>query len=135
MAEQGMDIKMDPNSLYREEVFTDRTMGTIMRMTPVDAEGNRDDSRDVVYVGQTQVMTPAGALPLSFELRGKDLAEAAEGFGPAAEKALEETMEKLKEMRREQASGLVIPGAEGVDPFGGQGGPGGMPGGGKIQLR
>lgn len=135
--EQGFDIEMDPKGLYHEEVFTDRQMGTIMRLTPVDAEGGRDQSREVVFVGQTQVMTPGGALPLSFELEAADLEEAAKQFGPAAKKALDETMERLKELRREQAGGLVIPeggggGFGGGDPFGGGGG---MPGGGKIQLR
>ena len=134
MANDTDDIKMDSAGLYQEEVFTDRQVGTIMRLTPVTADGERDQGRPVLYVGQTQILTPAGALPLSFEIEAATLTEAAEKFGDYAGKAVEDTMERLKEMRREAASGLVIPGAG--DFGGGMGGPGGMPGaGGKIQLR
>jgi len=31
------EIKVDPASLYLEEVFTDRRIGTIRRLTPVKA--------------------------------------------------------------------------------------------------
>lgn len=70
-------------------------------------------------------MTPAGSLPLSFELSGNDLAEAAQGFAEAAEQALAETVEELKRMQREQQSSIMVPGQGG-----GAGGQGGMPGGG-----
>src|SRR6478735_1241821 len=62
--EPANDIKVDPNSLYLEEVFTDRRVGTIRRMTPVNKEGARDQARAVLYIGETQVLTPAGALPI-----------------------------------------------------------------------
>ncbi|RFA30412.1 hypothetical protein CAI21_04870 [Alkalilimnicola ehrlichii] len=136
MADEMQDIQMDLDNLYQEEVFTDRRIGSIMRLTPVTAEGETDTGRDVLYVGQTQIMTPAGALPLSFEIEAKSLKEAIEGFPAAAQKSVDDTMERLKEMRREAASSLVIP-EGGGGGFGGQGGMpgGGMPGGGKIQLR
>jgi hypothetical protein len=104
------DITMNPNELYLEEVFTDNKIGTIRRMTPVTAQGEKDASRDIVYIGSTQMMTPAGPLPLNFELTGASLAEAAGNFGDAANQALEETMKELQEMRRQQASQIVIPG-------------------------
>ena len=59
------DIAMDRNGLYREETFTDRRVGTLQRLTPVTASGADDATRKVLYVGQTQVLTPAGALPLT----------------------------------------------------------------------
>ncbi|MGD8325214.1 MAG: hypothetical protein PVF50_12685, partial [Gammaproteobacteria bacterium] len=55
------DISMDANALYREESFTDRRVGSIQRLTPVTADGSDDASRSVIYVGQTQLMTPGGA--------------------------------------------------------------------------
>jgi hypothetical protein len=134
LEDQAAEMKMDPATLYREEVFTDRRIGTIMRMSPVGADGEPDPARTVVYVGQTQILTPGGALPLSFEIPAKSLQEAAEGFAAAAQKAMDETMERLKEMRREAASSLVLPGEGGMPGAGGPLG-GGMPGGGKIQLR
>lgn len=130
--QQQQDIGMDPDDLYREEVFTDRRVGTIHKMTPVKKNGETDDSRPVLWVGQAQMMTPAGALPLHFEIEAKDLAEASARFGEGAQKAAEETMERLKEMRREQASSIMTPETGGFGGLGGQGGQGG-PGGG-IQM-
>jgi|SRR5690625_2878015 len=128
------EIKMDLDNLYMEEVFTDRRVGSIMRLTPVDQDGARDSKREILYVGQSQVMTPAGALPLSFEIEADSLAEAVDGFGQAARVAVDETMEQLKQLRREAASSLIVPEAGGGG-FGGPGGmPGGLPGGGKIQI-
>jgi hypothetical protein len=104
---------MDSTQIYREETFTDRKVGTIRRLTPVTADGAVDAARPVVFVGQAQVMTPMGALPISFELEASTLSGAIEKFGPAAEQAVHQTMRELQEMRREQASSLVIPDAAG----------------------
>ena len=105
------DMGMDDNALFREEVFTDGKVGTIRRMTPVGADGQSDSSRHVIYSGQTQLMTPAGALPLNFEIDAGSLSEAVEKFAQYAAVALEQTMEELKEMRRQQSSSIVVPGA------------------------
>jgi len=113
--------EFDANDLYLEEVLTDRKVGTIRRMTPVTAEGEVDASRDVLFLGQAQIMTAAGPMPLSFELPGPGLKEACAGFGDAAQQSIEETAAKLEEMRREQANAIYVPGQE-------------NPNGGKIQL-
>ncbi len=123
--DQLPEIKMDASQLYREEVFTDNRVGTLRCMTPVTADGATDTMRAVQYIGQASLMTPAGSLPINFEIPANSLAEAIEGFGPAAEKAVQETMEELQELRRQAASSIVVPGAGGGMP-----GPGGMPGGG-----
>ncbi len=129
-------MSMNGGDLYTEEIFTDRRAGTIRRLTPVAASGDVDTGRPVLYVGETQLMTSAGALPLSFELNAQSLDEAVEMFGDAAQAALKETMERLQEMRREAASSLYVPGQGGG--VGGPGGPGGglggRPGGGGIQM-
>ena len=129
--DSAKELQMDLKGLYLEEMFTDRRVGSILRLTPVDGEGNRDNSRDIVYVGQSQILTPAGTLPLSFEIVAKTLEEAVNAFGEAARAAVDDTMERLKELRREAASSLIVP-----EAGGGFGGPGGLGGpGGKIQLR
>ena len=107
---------MDSTQIYREETFTDRKVGTIRRLTPVTADGGPDPERPVLFVGQAQVMTPMGAVPISFELDAVTLDAAVEKFGPAAEQAVQQTMRELQEMRREQASSLVIPEAGGGLP-------------------
>jgi hypothetical protein len=82
-------------------------------LTPVAADGKDDSARPVIFVGQAQVMTPMGAVPISFELDAATLHAAIEKFGAAAESAVHQTMRELQEIRREQASSLVIPDAAG----------------------
>jgi hypothetical protein len=113
-ANDGRQATMDATQVYREEIFTDRKVGTIRRMTPVTLDGALDATRPVIYVGQAQVMTPMGAVPISFELDAVTLQAAVEKFGVSAEQAVQQTMRELQEMRREQASSLVIPDAAGA---------------------
>lgn len=115
------DIAMDDANLYQEETFTDRRVGTLQRLTPITASGARDTARNIIYVGQTQVLTPAGALPLSFEVPASSLADAVAKFGELAKQALASTLRRLEELRREQASSIIVPGAGG-GPLGGAGG-------------
>ncbi|MGH8700712.1 MAG: hypothetical protein ACREVR_05985 [Burkholderiales bacterium] len=122
------DIKLDPASLYLEEVFTDRRIGTIRRLTPVKGDGSRDPKREITYLGETQVMSTVGALPISFEIDATTLEEAAQKFGPAAKEAIERTMRELQELRRRAASSIVVP-QGGMPELGGGG-----RGGGKIQM-
>jgi hypothetical protein len=125
------EIKMDAANLYREETISDRKVGSIRVLTPVRPDGSTDDKRKLLYLGQTQLMTPVGALPLAFEIDAATLEEAVSKFAAAAKVAVERAIKELRDYQREAASSIVIPdrGA------GGLGGPGGLPGGGKIQLR
>ena len=63
----------------------------------------------MLYVGETQVLTPAGALPIAFEIGAGSLEEAAEKFGQLAKEAIERTVKELQELRRQAASSIVIP--------------------------
>ena len=119
---KSTELKLDPDKLYLEEVFTDRRIGTLRRLTPVTKDGKTDAARAVVYVGETQIMTPAGSIPIGFEIGAGSLGEAAEKFGPAAKDAIDRTVRELQELRRQASSSIVVP----------QGQLGG--GGGKIQL-
>ena len=119
------EMKMDADALWREETYTDQKLGSIRVMTPVTRDGGPDATRKVQYVGQASIYTPAGALPITFDLEGPGLSDACRQFADAANKAVEETMEQLREMRRQQAGSIVVPG---------QGPTGGLGGGGGIQL-
>ncbi len=132
------DPKMDPTTLYREEIVTDRRVGTIRVLTPVTADGRTDNTRKVLYVGETQVLTPAGMLPIAFELEATTLAEAVEKFGGGVKDAVERTIQEIQELRREASSSIVIPdripgGLAGPMGPGAPGAPGGRPRGGIIQ--
>ncbi|MGD8385066.1 MAG: hypothetical protein PVF89_06635 [Lysobacterales bacterium] len=106
------DIRMDAANLSREEIYSDGRVGTIRKLIPVSVTGEPDDSRRVQYIGSTQILTPAGPLPLNFEIPGESLAAAVDGFADAAKAAVERTMKELKELQREQASSIVVPGRE-----------------------
>ena len=123
------EAKMDAASLYREEIITDRKVGTLRVMKPLKPDGSDDASRPVLYLGEAQIMTAAGPLPINFEIEAKDLAEAVDKFGPTAKDAVEKTVKELQELRRQAASSIVVP-QGGVPGLGG----GGLGGGGKIQL-
>ncbi len=122
------EVKLDPAGLYKEETFTDRRAGTIRRLTPVTLDGATDASRPVLFSGQTQLLTPAGVLPLVFEIEAGTLQEAIDQFPEGVKVALEQAIEEAREMRRESASRIVVP------EVGASVGPG--PGaGGKIKFR
>lgn len=123
---------MDPNALYREEMFTDRRIGSIHVMTPVLSSGEDDSSRSKIYLGETQMRTAAGPLPINFEIEADTIGQAAEQFAELAQEAAERTIKQIEEMQREQANKIVIPGEEGMGGMGG--GMGGMPGAGKLHL-
>ena len=120
---KSTELKLDPDKLYLEEVFTDRRIGTLRRLTPVGSDGRPDASREVVYVGETQIMTPAGSIPIAFEIDADSVGEAAEKFGALAKDAIDRTVRELQELRRQASSSIVVPQ-----------GPLGTGGGGKIQL-
>lgn len=132
--------KMDPQALYREETFTDRKMGTIRRLTPVREDGSTDNARETLYIGEAQLLTPMGTLPLNFEIPARTLPEAITNFGPATKEAIDHAMQELKELRRQASSSILVPqgGAGAMGPGGGLAGGGlpgsGIPGGGKIKL-
>ena len=134
--EMGMaDLKMDSASLYREDTYTDRRIGTIRVLSPVNQDGTPDVTRGVLYVGETQLLTPGGVLPLVFEIEAGNLGEAVERFAQGAEAAIERTRREIEQMRREAASQIIVP--QGMPP-GGLGGPGRggpPPGGGLIRPR
>jgi hypothetical protein len=113
------ELRMDVAHLCREEVFTDRRIGSVRVLTPVTADGLADTTRKVLYLGEAQILTPGGALPLVFEIGANSLAEAVARFAPAAEDALERALKELEALRRQAASSIIVP------PSGLLSGPGG----------
>jgi hypothetical protein len=120
------EMKMDSSQLYREETFTDRRAGTIRVLTPVKPDGSTDAARQTLYVGQAQLYTPMGVVPLAFEIDAASLSEAVDKFDEAVKEAVEQAIEEAKQMRREAASQIVIPEAGGLG--------GAVPPGGKIKM-
>ena len=113
VAPEDIEIKLESEDLYREEVFTDRRVGTLRRLTPVTPAGGDDPKRSVLFVGQAQLWTQMGPLPISFEIDASTMEDALRQFPDAARQAVAQTIEEAKEMRREQASQIVVPGMGG----------------------
>ena len=109
----AMKTQMDTANLYREEVVTDRKIGTIHVLTPILDSGDRDMNRPILFLGDTQIMTQMGPLPISFEIKAETLAEAVAGYGEAAKQGVREPSEQLQALRREAASQIVTPGMPG----------------------
>lgn len=133
-------LSVDTDNLYREESFTDLRAASIRRLTPVKPDGADDESRDVAFIGETTLLTQVGPLPIQCNIDARSLSEAFENFPEAVKQALERMNERAQEMRREEASKIVVPSAvpPGVGGVGGgaPGAPGapGTPGRGKIIL-
>ncbi|MBI3565126.1 MAG: hypothetical protein HY079_08020 [Elusimicrobia bacterium] len=125
--------KMDAADLWTEEVFTDRKVGTIRRLSPVKSDGAPDAARKALYLGEASLYTPAGTLPLTFEIPADSLEKAVAAYGDAVQKAFEEAMEELQEMRRKASQSIVIPKGGAAGLAGGALGPGGLPPG-KLHL-
>ena len=123
------EVQLDLKALYREDVFTDRRAGSIRRLTPVSADGAVDPARPVLFSGQTQLLTPAGVLPLGFEIDAGTLEEALKKFPDGVKVALEQAIDEARELRREAASRIVVPEVGGGVP-----GAGPASGGGKIKF-
>jgi hypothetical protein len=127
--ERNGDPHMDAAGMYLEEVFTDRKVGGIRRLTPVKSDGSVDTTRPVLFLGQAEIMTNMGPVPINFEIEGKTLDQAIAGFSVAATAAIERTVQQIQDMRRQAASQLVVP-QGGIPNLAGS-----PPGrGGKIQL-
>lgn len=124
------DLKVDGGNLYREESYTDLKVATIRKLVPVKLDGTVDDRREPIFVAQTNVMSQVGPVPVDCRLEARTLAQAVEEFPRAIEEAIEELIQEARELRRQQASRIVVPvpgQGLGINPKAG-------PGMGKIQL-
>ncbi len=105
-----IDIKMDPDNLYIEEVFTDSKVGAIRRMRPVKLDGSEDKTREVLFMGNTQLISPAGQpVPIQCPIEAKTLEEAISKFTEAVNQAVAEIMAKAQETQAQEKSSIITP--------------------------
>src|SRR4249920_3685479 len=88
---------LDAAALYREEIYTDRKVGTLRVLVPVTATGAPDTARPTVYSGEAQLLTNMGPLPISFDIEAASLAEAVKNYAEAAKTGIERAMRELME--------------------------------------
>ncbi len=91
-----IDLTVDRNNLYREESFTDIKVAAIRRLTPVKPDGSDDESRDSIFMAQTQLMSPSGPVVLQSILDAGNLEQAMEKFPAAMQKEMDKVMAEDK---------------------------------------
>jgi len=99
-----IDFTVDRNNLYREESFTDVKVAAIRRLIPVKPDGFDDESRDSIFMAQTQLMSPSGPVMLQSMLDARTLEEAMERF-PAA---MQKEMDKVVAEDNKEEQGKVV---------------------------
>jgi hypothetical protein len=112
MAEQSFDFTVDKTNLYRDEYYTDLKIATIRRLIPVTPDGNEDKTRKTLYVGQANLMSEMGPVPISSLIDAKDFRQALKKYPETMKKAMEQLSEEMKKYQQEQQSSLVKPGGK-----------------------
>ena len=117
MVNNQLDFTVEKNNLYREENIIDLKSASIRCLTPMKPDGAIDESREKIFVGHTQLMSPQGPVPLHAPLNASDLEEAMKNFPEAMQRAMAEMIENVKKMQQEQektkqkeGSGIILPG-------------------------
>ena len=105
------NIQINTNNLYKEESFTDLTFATIRRLTPIKIDGSPDESREAIFTGMAQLMSPNGPIPVQCIIDGaKTLSDAAAKLPDAIEKSVQAMIAEAQEMERKESSRIVMPG-------------------------
>ena len=107
-------IRINQNNLYREEVFSDLTVGSIHQMTPVKPNAEIDKQRQVMFIGNTQLITQQGPLPVRFPIEAKNLQQAIDKFSESLDFFIKKMVEEAKELRRQEESRIILPGTPAV---------------------
>ncbi len=112
--DETIDFTVDQTSLYREEAFTDIQVASVRRLVPVFPNGKEDTTRSPIFIGNTQLMTPQGPLPLQAKLQANNLGEAWDVFPEAIQQAMAKMVKELEKVqnkqKKEEDSRIIIPG-------------------------
>ena len=114
---EQIKFNFDPKNLYLEESISDLKVGAIRCLKPINPDGSKDESRQTLFMGHTQLHSPQGLVPLQAPLQAKTLEEAMGEFPGAMKKALEEMMHRAQQMqaqqqteKKENDSRIIMPG-------------------------
>ncbi len=102
-------LRVDRNNLYREETVTDLKVATLKRLVPITVDGETDLGRSVRFLGQTQIMSQMGPLPVQCQIEAATLDEAIGKFPAAIKRSVDEMLEEARELQRQEMSRIVVP--------------------------
>jgi len=97
-----INLNVDRDNLYREDSVTDVKVAAIRRLTPIKADGSDDDSRDPMFMGQTQLMSPSGPILLQSLLEARTLEEAMDKFPTAMQKEVDKAMAQAEKNHKKK---------------------------------
>jgi len=112
-APNNLDFQVDKTNLYREISVTDLKIASIRQLIPVNVDGTDDKSRETIFIGNTQLGTPQGPIPMQAKLEATTLDEAMDLFPRAMELETQKVIENFKRMEAQQKkekSSIIIPG-------------------------
>ena len=113
---RNIEFPVDQKNLFREESITDLKAASIKRLVPINPDGTEDRSRASIFIGNTQLMSPEGPLPIQSRLMANNLTEAINEFPGAMKVALARIIEDIKKIQNEEEtkkqddSRIIIPG-------------------------
>ena len=108
--EKGRKAKFNQQNLHQEEVFTDLTVGSIRRLSPVKQNGEPDKTRPILFIGEARIYTQQGPMPIQFPIDAKNLQQAMGKFSETMEEFVAHLVEQAKELQRQEESRLIVPG-------------------------
>ncbi|MBU1149965.1 MAG: hypothetical protein ABIJ57_05535 [Pseudomonadota bacterium] len=108
--EKGRKAKFNQQNLHQEEIFSDLTVGSIRRLSPVKQNGEPDKTRPILFIGEARIYTQQGPMPIQFPIDAKNLQQAMDKFSEAMDEFVAHLVEQAKELQRQEESRLIVPG-------------------------
>jgi len=108
--EKWRKAKFNQQNLHQEEIFSDLTVGSIRRLSPVKQNGEPDKTRPILFIGEARIYTQQGPMPIQFPIDAKNLQQAMDKFPETMEKFVAHLVEQAKELQRQEESRLIVPG-------------------------
>ena len=112
-AQNNLDFQVDKTNLYREISVTDLKIANIRQLVPVNVDGTDDTNRETIFIGNTQLGTPQGPIPMQAKLEATTMEEAMDQFPQAMELETQKVIENFKRMEAQQKkekSNIIMPG-------------------------
>lgn len=113
----SIDFTVDKKNLYREESITDLKIANIQRLVPVNLDGSEDNTREIVFLGRSQLTTPQGPIPIQAKLEANTLEDAMDQFPKVMENETQKVVESFQRMQQQQEqlkkkeqSRIIVPG-------------------------
>jgi len=112
--QESIDFTVDKDNLYREEGYTDLKVASIRKLVPIKVDGSEDSARTPIFIGNTQLMSPEGPLPIQSALPANNFEEALAVFPDAMKEAMNKMIEEVRKMqsqqKQEEDSRIIVPG-------------------------